>query len=326
MVYVVSVFGGGRKQMNVPVYLRKPGEFLLARLEAIQKRTSPCMLCPRHCKVKRIQGETGFCKTGLDPVIASFGPHHGEEEPISGTNGSGTIFFSGCTMQCTFCQNYEISRGFSGYQISVEDLAEIFIRLQSLGCHNINLVTPTHQLPSIIRALIRAIDKGLHIPLVYNTGGYEDPETMHLLDGIIDIFMPDFKFSGEKTGHTLAGTPEYPEYAKAALLEMHTQVGDLQLEHGIATRGLLVRYLILPGLTGECREIFRFIAEDVSKNTWINIMDQYYPAGNIQEESPDDYPSLCRRVNHEEVMLACQIASGYGLKRGFKQVRKTAYS
>ena len=305
--------------MNIAAYLREPGEFLQARLEEIQSRASPCVLCPRHCRVNRMKGEIGFCKTGLDPVIASFGPHHGEEEPISGISGSGTVFFTGCTMRCTFCQNYDISRGYSGYWVTVKDLAEIFIRLQSLGCHNINLVTPTHQLPSIIGALIQAIDNGLHIPLVYNTGGYDDPETLHLLDGIIDIYMPDLKFSADNTGRILANTPGYPDRAKAAIFEMHHQVGDLQMEQGIATRGLLIRYLILPGLIDECREIFRFIAEEISKNTWVNIMDQYYPAGNILKACPEEYPSLCRRVSHKEVMVAGQIASGYGLSRGFSQ-------
>lgn len=306
--------------MTVPVYLGKSREFLLTRLEEIHHRASPCILCPRKCRVDRSAGDVGFCKTGQAPVIASFGPHHGEEEPISGISGSGTVFFTGCTMRCTFCQNFDISRGKSGYQITVKELAEIFIRLQLLGCHNINLVTPTHQLPAIIEALIHAIDYGLHIPLVYNTGGFDDSATLHLLEGIVDIYMPDYKFSEDTTGRILAGAPGYPEWAKAAILEMHHQVGDLRLEQGIATRGLLIRYLILPGLTDECKEIFRFIAEEVSKNTWINIMDQYYPAGNILKECPTDYPSLCRRVNHDEVKQVCQIATGYGLSRGFTRV------
>lgn len=307
--------------IDKPIYLRQSGEFLLTRLEEIQKRASPCMLCPRHCMANRSAGEVGFCKTGLAPNIASFGPHHGEEEPISGISGSGTVFFTGCTMRCVFCQNYDISRGNCGYQVSVGELAEIFISLQSLGCHNINLVTPTHQLPSIIGALIRAIDNGLCIPLVYNTGGYEDLATLRLLDGIIDIYMPDFKFSNEKSGLILAKTPGYPEYIKAAILKMHRQVGDLQLDNGIAIRGLLVRYLILPGLSDECKPIFRFIAEEVSKNTWINIMDQYYPVGDIKKGCSDEYPTLCRRVNQQEVRLAYKIASGYGLSRGFIGIR-----
>lgn len=279
------------------------------------------MLCPRHCMADRTTGKFGFCKTGHAPAIASFGPHHGEEEPISGTFGSGTVFFSGCTMQCIFCQNSDISRGYAGYPVSVPDLAGIFIRLQELGCHNINLVTPTHQLPAIMGALIRAIDNGLCIPLVYNTSGYEDTETLRLLDGIIDIYMPDLKFSDDKRGQILAKTPGYPGYAKAAILEMHRQVGDLTIDGGIATRGLLIRYLILPGFSDEYEQVFSFIAEKVSKNTWVNIMDQYYPAGDITGKCPPEYPALCRRVSQNEVRLACDIASGYGLYRGFTGTR-----
>lgn len=220
-------------------------------------------------------------------------------------------------MQCIFCQNFEISRGCSGYKITVEELAEIFIKLQAIGCHNINLVTPTHQLPAIIEALIIAIDIGLRIPIVYNTGGYEDHDILHLLDGIIDIYMPDFKYSENITGSVLANTPDYPERVKASILEMHSQVGDLKIVNGIAVSGLLIRYLVLPGLINEGIEIFRFIAEEVSRNTWINIMDQYHPAGDILKKCPDEYSSLRRRLNDKEYLYACKIASGYGLSRGF---------
>ncbi|MBN1166386.1 MAG: radical SAM protein [Methanospirillaceae archaeon] len=300
-----------------PVYLCHQPGFLSAQLKEIVSRASPCILCPRHCRVNRSIGKIGFCATGLNPVIASYGPHHGEEEPLSGIHGSGTVFFSGCTMRCTFCQNYEISRGYQGTQVTEEELAEIFLKLQGLGCHNINLVTPTHQLPAIIGALIRAIDAGLCIPLVYNTGGYDDEKTLRLLDGIVDIYMPDLKFAEDETGQIIAETMNYPTFAYAAIREMHRQVGDLRLRHGIATRGLLVRHLILPGLAEESKEILRFIAEEVSKNTWVNIMDQYYPAGDIVQSCPSLYPSLTRRVTQNEVELVCKTATGYGLSRGF---------
>ena len=303
--------------MNTPVYLQRSKQFLINRLEKLRKMASPCKLCPRHCKVDRSIGSVGFCNTGMLPEIASFGPHHGEEEPISGRSGSGTVFFTGCNMQCLFCQNFEISRGYSGHKITAEELAEIFMQLQAIGCHNINLVTPTHQLPAIIEALIIAMDIGLHIPIVYNTGGYEDRDTLKLLDGIIDIYMPDFKYSENITGFVLANTPDYPERVKASILEMHSQVGDLKIVNGIAVRGLLIRYLVLPGLIKEGIEIFRFIAEEVSRDTWINIMDQYRPAGDILKMCPDEYSSLCRRLNGKEYLYACQIASGYGLSRGF---------
>ncbi len=300
-----------------PAYLCHQTGFLSAQLKEIMSRASPCILCPRHCRVNRSEGKTGFCGTGLNPVIASYGPHHGEEEPLSGIHGSGTVFFSGCTMRCSFCQNYEISRGYRRIQVTEEDLADIFLRLQGLGCHNINLVTPTHLLPGIIGALIRAIDAGLCIPLVYNTGGYEDPETLRLLDGIVDIYLPDLKFAEDRTGQIVAETMNYPTYAYAAIREMHRQVGELQVENGIATRGLLIRHLILPGLAEESKQIMWFIAAEVSKNTWVHIMDQYYPAGDVMQSCVSLYPSLTRRVTQTEVEQVCKAAAGYGLFRGF---------
>jgi putative pyruvate formate lyase activating enzyme len=308
--------------MHTPAYLMKPGEFLQKRIEALARRSSPCMLCPRRCRVNRAAGELGFCRTGYEPQISSYGAHHGEEEPISGISGSGTVFLTGCTMRCLFCQNLEISRGGFGHRITAEELAGIFIRLQALGCHNINLVTPTHQLPAIVRALSLAVDQGLCIPLVYNTGGYDDPETLNLLEGIIDIYMPDFKFSDAKTGEILAGTPEYPFRAMAAITEMHRQVGDLVIENGIAVRGVLIRHLILPGFTAGSGEILRFIAEGISKKTWVNLMDQYYPAGEVRKTCPAEYPSLLRRVSREEVREVSHIASAYGLSRGFQRSDK----
>ena len=305
--------------MATPSYLNLTASILIGRALELEERMSPCMLCPRQCRVNRDKGETGFCKTGASPEISSFGPHFGEESPISGRRGSGTVFFSGCTMGCRFCQNYEISRGIIRKIISVEELARIFLSLQASGCHNINLVTPTHQIPAIIRALIIAAEKGLQIPLVYNTSGYEDINTLQLLDGIIDIYMPDIKFQREETGLILSQTRNYFPIARNAVCEMFRQVGDLVLGDGIATRGLLIRHLLLPGLFDETSEILRFIAEEISRDAWVNIMDQYHPAGEIIGSCPDLTPELVRQVTRREMGQAIQVARQYGLSRGFTE-------
>ena len=305
--------------MATPSYLNLQNDLLIERAINLEKRVSPCMLCPRQCRVFRNKGETGFCKTGPSPEIASFGPHFGEESPMSGRRGSGTVFFSGCTMGCRFCQNYEISRGIVRTVITVEDLARIFLSLQASGCHNINLVTPTHQIPGIIRALIISVEKGLQIPLVYNTSGYEDIHTLQLLEGIIDIYMPDIKFQREETGILLGQTRDYYLATKSAVLEMFRQVGDLVLEDGIANRGLLIRHLLLPGHFDETAEILRFIAKEVSRDAWVNLMDQYHPAGEIIDSCPDSTPELQRRVTRREVEQAIRVARKYGLSRGFTE-------
>jgi len=217
-----------------------------------------------------------------------------------------------------FCQNYEISHERMGSEITKQDLANIYLHLQGQGCHNINLVTPTHLLPAILEALLIASDTGLHIPIVYNTGGYEDPDTLQLLEGIIDIYMPDFKFADEQTGKILAHTSDYPQICKAALSEMHRQVGDLTLENGIATHGLLIRHLLLPGRSEETEKIIRFIADQISPNTWLNIMDQYRPAGDIRRSCPKEYSDHLRRVSPEEVARAIRIAKERGLIRGLE--------
>jgi len=221
-------------------------------------------------------------------------------------------------MGCKFCQNYEISHDQTGYRLTEEALAEVFLKLQDKGCHNINLVTPTHQLPAILEALLIAMDAGLEIPIVYNTGGYDDPDTLRLLEGIIDIYMPDFKFADEETGRILAHTPDYPRICKEALCEMHRQVGDLTLENGIAIHGLLIRHLLLPGRGDESELIIRFIAENISPHTWVNIMDQYRPAGDIRRTCPDEYSDLLRRVSEDEVTRAIRIAQECGLIRGLE--------
>lgn len=243
-----------------------------------------CRLCPRECGVNRNVGETGICKTGKRAWISSYNPHFGEEAPLVGTNGSGTIFFTHCNLLCNFCQNYDISHQGYGRKVSSEQLADVMIHLQNEGCHNINFVTPSHVVPQILSAIEIAVGKGLSIPLVYNSSAYEKVSTLRLLEGVIDIYMPDFKFWESSIADKACNAADYSETAQNALREMHRQTGDLYIdEDGIARRGLLVRHLVLPhGLAGT-RRIMRFIAGEISKNTYVNIMPQYRPCGRASE-------------------------------------------
>ncbi|GAH79808.1 unnamed protein product, partial [marine sediment metagenome] len=230
-------------------------------------------LCPRHCGVNRLAGKSGKCHITSQVVISSYGPHFGEEAPLVGKHGSGTIFFTYCNLQCVFCQNYAISQLGEGRAVDSEELAGMMLSLQAKGCHNINLVSPTHVVPYIVDALELAVSKGLYLPLVYNSGGYDSVETLGLLDGIIDIYMPDMKYSDEKTAEQLSGIKDYPKVNKAAVKEMHRQVGDLQMDkQGVAHRGLLVRHLVLPDRLAGTQEVVRFLAQEVSTNTYLNIM------------------------------------------------------
>lgn len=270
-----------------------------------------CRLCPRECHVDRTSGERGFCRTGDMPFVSSWGPHFGEERPLVGRYGSGTIFFGNCNLGCLFCQNYSISHLGEGTEITHEKLADIMLSIQTGGCHNINLVTPTHQSPAIIKAVRIAREKGLNIPLVYNCGGYESVDTLKILDGIIDIYMPDFKYSDKKCSSRYSDADDYPEVAKEAIKEMHRQVGDLQIdENGVAQRGLLVRHLVLPEDVAGTSEVVRFIAEEISKDTYINIMDQYHPCFKAF-----DNPPLDRRITDKEYSDAIKYALKAGLKR-----------
>jgi len=239
-----------------------------------------CTLCPRFCRVNRMEGQTGYCRTGRYAVVASYGPHFGEERPLVGKHGSGTIFFSHCNLFCSFCQNYDISHGGHGRAVTAEELADIMVQLQQEGCHNINLVTPSHVIAQILEALPHAVEKGLRVPIVYNSGGYDRASALKLLDGIVDIYMPDFKFWDPEVAGRLCDAPDYPKRAQEAFREMHRQVGDLRPDpSGIAQRGLLVRHLVMPeGLAGT-KSILHFIATEISRNTYINIMNQYHPCG-----------------------------------------------
>ena len=257
---------------------------------------SPCRLCPRRCGVDRARGERGFCGIGARATVASFGPHFGEEPELVGRGGSGAIFFSGCNLGCLFCQNYDISLERAGEEATGEDLAKMMLALQSRGCHNINLVTPTHVVPQIVEALENAAQGGLRLPVVYNCGGYEEVETLRALAGAVDIYMPDFKFGGEAEAEKYCRAPRYPAVARSAIAEMHRQVGDLLLDpEGIAARGLLVRHLLLPGGLARSEEVFDFLSREISPDTYLNLMDQYRPVPVAA-----GFPELNRRITEEE--------------------------
>ncbi len=299
-------------------YLRAHRDGLFPeRIEPAFKILESCSVCPRNCRVNRLKGERGTCRAGHFPEVSSYSPHFGEERPLVGVGGSGTIFLSLCNLRCSFCQNYSISHLGEGREVSFDRLARMMVELQRLGCHNINFVTPTHFVPQILKALPLAIDAGLRVPLVYNTSGYDAVETLELLDGIVDIYMPDFKFATAAPAAEYCNAPDYPEAARRAIKEMHRQVGDLVLDqNGIARRGLLVRHLVLPeGLAGT-REAMRFLATKISRNTYVNIMDQYYPCGEASPRSP-----LGRRITREEYEEAVQAAKEEGITRLDKRER-----
>jgi putative pyruvate formate lyase activating enzyme len=295
-----------------PAYLETHRRGLLQqKIEAAREILSQCTLCPHRCLVDRHHGERGLCRTGDRPVVASYGPHFGEEDPLVGRRGSGTIFFTHCNLFCVFCQNWEISHGGEGEEISAADLAAIMVFLQQQGCHNINFVTPSHQVPQILEALPAAIDRGLRVPLVYNTGGYDAVDTLRLLDGVIDIYMPDFKFWDPKVAERLCAAADYPERAREALKEMHRQVGDLVMDDtGVARRGLLVRHLVLPGELAGTREVMKFLAEEISPHTYVNVMAQYRPCGRARE-----FPPLDRFPSQTELAQALDDARKAGLTR-----------
>ena len=267
-----------------------------------------CTLCPRECKANRNKGETGFCGIADMPVVSSAGPHFGEESELVGFGGSGTIFFAGCNLGCIFCQNFDISHQCHGSEMTIEQLAQSMIGLQNYGCCNINFVTPTHLVAPIMAAIESARKKGLKLPIVYNTGGYDSVETLELLAGMIDIYMPDMKYSDSKVAEKLSGAADYPRINRAALKEMHKQVGDLQVENGIASRGLLVRHLVLPeGLSGSF-EIIDFLAEEISQETAINVMGQYRPCYKASTQT-----ELNRRPTTEEIGTVRRYAVEKGL-------------
>lgn len=295
-----------------PGYIRlyETGE-LSARIAQLNAGLEDCVLCPRRCHVNRLKGSKGTCKVRSKPFVSASFPHFGEEPPLVGVCGSGTIFMSYCNLKCIYCQNHEISQGGDGREIEVEELADMMLKLQRQGCHNINFVSPTHQVPSIVEALPRAIEAGLEVPLVYNSGGYEEASTIKLLEGIFDIYMPDLKYSSEKSALELSHAHDYIRSARAALKEMHRQVGDLVTdERGIARKGLIIRHLVLPSGLAGTKGVMTFVASEISKNTYVNLMDQYRPCFRASE-----HPLISRRITAEEFEKAIEEARLAGITR-----------
>ena len=271
-------------------------------------RMNPCTLCPRQCKVERGSGELGFCGVGDMPVVSSVGLHFGEEGVLVGPGGSGTIFFAGCNLGCVFCQNFDISHLRHGRPVTIEQLAGAMLELQHYACSNINLVTPTHLAAPIAAAIELARKDGLQIPIVYNTGGYDSVETLQLLEGFVDIYMPDMKYSDPDIADELSAAPDYPQVNRAAVKEMHRQVGDLQLKNGLATRGLLIRHLVLPEDLAGSLEVIDFLADEISPSTTINVMDQYRPCYKAPA-----HPKINRRPTEKEIASARKYAIKKGL-------------
>ncbi len=284
---------------------------LKKRAADFQRRLKACDLCPRDCGVNRVEGEIGFCGVGNQVWVNSYGLHFGEEDPLRGWQGSGTIFFSGCNLSCLYCQNAEISQKVSGSEISVEVLANVMLELENRGAHNINLVSPTHVTAQIAKAIYIAAQRGLKLPIVYNSGGYDSIHTLKMLDGIIDIYMPDMKYSEPEISERLSGVSDYPSVNQFAVKEMFRQVGDLVMStRGIAERGLLVRHLVLPGGLAGSKTILKFIAKEISRNTYLNIMDQYRPAYLAGRHS-----EINRRITSDEYQEVVEEALKLGLKR-----------
>jgi len=287
-------------------------DILKKRRDKLYELLTPCRLCPRECKVDRRE-KAGYCGGKWLPKVASYGPHFGEEKELVGLHGSGTIFFTGCNLKCEYCQNYDISIYGYGNEALPEKLADMMTSLKKMGCHNINFVTPTHFIPQIVDALIFAIEKGLDIPLVYNCGGDESGETPKLLEGIIDIYMPDIKYADSQTGSKYSHVSDYFEVVKEAVKEMHRQVGDLVVEDSIAKRGLIIRHLVLPNNEASSKAVLGFIAEEVSKDSYVNLMDQYRPVYKAEM-----YPLLSRSLSWQEYIETVQYAKSRGLHRGFR--------
>jgi len=284
---------------------------LSRRVDAAYTRLESCDVCPLRCGVDRTRDELGVCKTGEFAQVSSYGPHSGEERPLSGWRGSGTIFFARCNLRCVYCQNADISQLAAGQEVSLTELAEVMLELQAGGCHNINLVSPSHVVPQILAALEIAAQQGLTLPLVYNTGGYDSLETLALLDGVVDIYMPDMKYGDSDLAFKYSRIKDYPQLNQAAVREMQRQVGDLQIDaDGLAVRGLLVRHLVLPGGLASSEVVFKFLAEQVSKNVYLNVMAQYHPAFHAR-----DFPELNQSIRPEEYREAFALAKQFGLTR-----------
>jgi putative pyruvate formate lyase activating enzyme len=297
---------------KLPAYIDALENGLLEKFEKIAwKRLKSCTLCPRNCKVNRLDGDTGVCKTGTKAWVSSYNAHFGEEAPLVGKNGSGTIFFTHCNLNCIFCQNFDISQEGQGQEVTSEQLATVMLSLQKAGCHNINLVTPSHVVPQILSSIKIAAQDGLHLPIVFNTSAYDHVFTLKLLEGIVDIYMPDFKFWDPKVAKMACDAEDYPEKARKALMEMHRQVGDLVMDSdGIAQRGMIIRHLVLPGGLAGTRETMHFIAEKLSNDSYVNIMKQYRPCGNASK-----IKALSKHPSQQDFEAAYHAARVEGIKR-----------
>ncbi len=296
----------------VPAYINTD---LKTLSEQATKFLSKCEICPRKCRINRLKGELGHCNTGKYAIVSSFGPHFGEEPELVGQYGSGTIFFGYCNLNCLFCQNYDISQLGYGTVVSANELAEIMLKLQNMGCHNINLVSPTHIVPQFLQALAIAKEKGLNLPIIYNSGGYDSVEILKLLSGVIDIYMPDAKYGSNEIGQKYSNIKNYWDINQLALKEMWRQVGDLKInDEGIAEHGLLIRHLVLPNHLDSSFEVLKFIAEEISTNTYVNIMNQYHPCYQA-----DKIPELSRRITLSEYQTVLNFAKQLGLRRYYSK-------
>ena len=298
---------------TMPNYRRLSDAEFRRRVDRLRDRYGECDLCAHACGVDRTAGELGRCRADDTPVVSSAFPHRGEEAPLSGHRGSGTIFLSWCNLRCVFCQNYEISQEGIGREVTPEGIAEMALSLQSKGCHNVNFVTPTHFAPDLAEAVMVAKDRGLEIPIVWNCGGYERAETVELLEGVVDVYMPDVKWADDEAAARYSGAPDYWRNARTSLREMHRQVGDLRLEDGLAVEGMLVRHLVMPNLVESSKRILTFIAEELSTETYVNVMSQYRPAYRASE--PGQYEELSRGVRSEEYREVVSHARELGLTR-----------
>jgi putative pyruvate formate lyase activating enzyme len=302
------------------VALHRSGELAERAALGLGLLSAPCRVCPRVCSVDRLAGERGLCRIGRHAYVASSFPHFGEEDCLRGWSGSGTIFFSGCNLRCVFCQNFEVSWQVQGRESPPERLAAMMLELQGIGCHNINWVTPEHVVPQILEALPLAIEGGLRLPIVYNTSAYDSADSLALMDGVVDIYMPDLKLAGSEHTRRYLGKRDYFEVASRNVLEMQRQVGDLTLDGcGLARRGLIVRHLVMPGLLEETEAVLRFVAEDLGPGTYVNLMGQYYPAGKTER-----YAEIHRRPLAEELVRAYEIADQLGLRRLDRRSRRQA--
>lgn len=300
-----------------PAYLSLDRVRLRCKVEQALASLQDCRVCPRDCGVNRLEDKWAACKTGRYAVVGSYFPHFGEEDCLRGWNGSGTIFFSHCNLRCVFCQNYDISQaikpGAAARGSPPEEVAGMMLELQQRGCHNINFVTPEHVVPQVVEAVAEAIDRGLSLPIVYNTSAYDSLHSIELMDGIVDIYMPDFKYASAERSRIYMKAENYPEVARAAIQAMHRQVGQLVFdENGLAKRGLLIRHLVMPGCLEETRAILEWIVSELGPETYVNLMDQYYPAGKVNSRS---YPEINRRLEASEFRQAREMAHQLGLHR-----------